>query len=120
MDTRRAPQWIVHTDLPDQRPQACVDLRATSQGLGFPTPVPAKAGAMPTHESLGLDDRDCLQDQRKQSIQLDQEQSIVVPELNTTSHLPSQHGQLMSERRVLCFKSTLRLERRGEQRQEEA
>jgi hypothetical protein len=31
-----------------------------------------------------------------------------------------QHNQLMSERSVLCFKSTLRLEWRGEQGQAEA
>jgi len=33
---------------------------------------------------------------------------------------PLHHDQLMSERRVLCLKSALRLERRGEQDQEEA
>jgi hypothetical protein len=33
---------------------------------------------------------------------------------------PLQHNQLMSEYRVLCLKSALRLERRGEQGQEEA
>jgi len=30
MDTRRAPQRIVHADPPDQRPQVCVDLRPAS------------------------------------------------------------------------------------------
>jgi hypothetical protein len=35
------------------------------------------------------------------------------------AHLPLQHDQLMSECRVLCLKSALRLERRGEQGQEE-
>ena len=34
--------------------------------------------------------------------------------------LPLQYGQLMPERRVLCRKPTLRLERRGEQGQEKA
>jgi len=107
MDTRRAPQRIVHADPPDQRPQVCVDLRPASQGSGFPTPVPAEAGTMPTHQRLGSDDRDCLQDHRKPSIQLDQEQPIVVRELDATSHLPPQYGQLMPERGVLGFKSAL-------------
>ena len=52
--------------------------------------------------------------------QLDQKQAIAVRELDATSHLPSQHGQLMPERGVLRLKSALRLERRDEQRQEEA
>ena len=75
---------------------------------------------MPTHEGLGLDDRDSLQDRRKPSIQLDQEQAIAVRELDATTHLPLQHSQLMPERGVLCLKSAFRLERRGEQGQEEA
>ena len=43
-----------------------------------------------------------------------------VREVDTTTHLPPQHDQLVSERRVLCLKLALRLERRGEQSQEEA
>ena len=75
---------------------------------------------MPPHEGLGLDDRDGLEDRRKPSIQLDQEQAIAVRELDATAHLPPQHNQLMPERGVLGLKSALRLERRGEQGQEEA
>ena len=79
-----------------------------------------RAGPMPTHEGLGADDRDGLEDRRKPSIQLDQEQAIAVRELDATAHPPPQHDHLMSERRVLCLKSALRLERRGEQGKEEA
>jgi hypothetical protein len=75
---------------------------------------------MPTHEGLGTDDRDGLQDRWKPTIQLDQEQAIPIRELNATAHPPLQHNQLMTECRVLCLKSALRLERRGEQGQEEA
>jgi hypothetical protein len=46
--------------------------------------------------------------------------AIPVREVDTTSHLAPQHGQLMSERSVLCLKSALRLEQRGKQGQEEA
>jgi len=53
-------------------------------------------------------------------MQLDQEQAIPICELDATAHPPPQHNQLMSERRVLCRKSALRLERRGKQGQEEA
>ena len=71
---------------------------------------------MPTHEGLGADDRDGLEDRRKPSIQLDQEQAKV----NATAHPPLQHDQLMSEHRILSLKSALRLVRRGEQGQKEA
>ena len=56
----------------------------------------------------------------KPSIQLDQEQAIAARELDATAHPPPQHGQLMSERRVLCLKSALRPERRGEHEAEQS
>src|SRR5438552_10310308 len=87
---------------------------------GFPTPVMAKAGPMPTHQGLRSDDSDGPEHRWKQSIQQDQEQAIPICELDATPQPALQHNQLMTERRVLCLKSALRLERRGEQRQEEA
>jgi hypothetical protein len=75
---------------------------------------------MPTHKGLRPDDRDGLKDGWKPSIQLDQEQAIPIREMDATAHPPLQHNQLMSERGVLCLKSAPRLERRGEQGQEEA
>jgi tripartite-type tricarboxylate transporter receptor subunit TctC len=75
---------------------------------------------VPADEGLGADDRDGLQDRRKPSIQLDQEQAIPIREVNTTTHLPPQYDQLMSERDIFCLKPALRLERRCEQRQKKA
>jgi len=43
VDARRSPQRIVNAHPSDQRAQVCVDLRPTSKGAGFPTPVPAEA-----------------------------------------------------------------------------
>src|SRR5437773_5917291 len=71
MDARRSPQRIFRAHPPDQRAQIRVDLRSTSKRAGFPTPVPTEAGPMPTHEGLGPDDRDGLQDRWKPSIQQD-------------------------------------------------
>jgi hypothetical protein len=92
MDARRSPQRIVNTHPLDQRAQIRVDLRSTSKRAGFPTPVPTEAGPMPTHEGLGPNDRDGLQDRWKPSIQLDQEQAIAVREVDTTTHLAPQHS----------------------------
>ena len=105
---------------PGQCAQIRGDLRPASKGAGFPTPVTAKAGPMPAHQGLRSDDRDGLEDRWKPSIQLDQEQAIAIREADATANPAPQHNQLMPQRRVLCFKSTLRLEWRGEQGQEEA
>jgi len=73
---------------------------------------------MPTHERLGTNDREGLQDRRKPAIQVDKEPAIVVREPDQALHLTPQNDQLMSERRVLCFKPDLRLEWRGQESNE--
>src|SRR6266581_699021 len=119
MDTGGAPQWIVNAHPPDQRAQVRVDLGPASKGAGFPTPVMAKAGPMPPHQGLRSDDSDGPEHRWKPSVQQDQEQAIPICELDATPHPALQHNQLMTERRVLGFKSALRLERRDGQGQEE-
>jgi hypothetical protein len=54
VDARRSPQRIVNAHPSDQRAQVGVDLRPTSDGASFPTPVPAEACPMPAHKGLGL------------------------------------------------------------------
>src|SRR5437588_6969611 len=91
----------------------------TRKGAGFPTPVMAKAGPMPTHQGLRSDDSDGPEHRWKPSIQQDQEQAIPICELDATPHPALQHNQLMTERRVLGLKSALRLERRDGEGQKE-
>lgn len=86
----------------------------------FPTPVEAKAGTMPPHDGLRLDDREDLQDRRKPSIKLDKEPAVVVREPGPAVHFTPQDDQLMSERRILCLKPALRLEWRGQGGENEA
>ena len=69
---------------------------------------------MPAHERLGLNDRDHLQDRRKPSIELDKEPAVAVGEPDPALQLSPQNDQLMSERRILCFKPALRLEGRDQ------
>jgi hypothetical protein len=66
------------------------------------------------HEGLGPDDRNNLEDRREPTIQLDQKTAIVVCEPDPTLNLAPQNDQLMSKRRILCLKPTLRLEWRGQ------
>src|SRR5882762_9365243 len=58
----RTPKRILHAHPPDQSAQLRVDLRSPSQWARLPTSVAAKAGPMPTHERLGPDDGENLQD----------------------------------------------------------
>jgi hypothetical protein len=67
-----------------------------------------------------VDNHDGIQNRRKPTIQLDEEQAIAVREPDAVVQLAPQHAQLMSERRVLSFKSGLRLEWRGQNAQDEA
>src|SRR6266516_4725209 len=62
VDAWRAPKRIFDAHPPDQRTQLRVDLRSPSQWARLPTPVAAKAGPAPTHERLGPDDGENLQD----------------------------------------------------------
>ena len=55
------------------------------KGAGFPAPVPAEAGPMPTHDGLGPDVRDALEDRWEPSIQLGEEQAISVREPDATA-----------------------------------
>jgi hypothetical protein len=75
---------------------------------------------MPSHERLRLDDREDLQNRRKPAIQLDKKPAVVVRQPDSALHLTPQNDQLMSENRILCLKSALRLERRGQNGQDEA
>src|SRR6478672_7782784 len=62
VDAGRAPKRIFGAHPPDQYAQLRVDLRSPSLWARLPTPVAAKAGPVPTHERLGPDDCENLQD----------------------------------------------------------
>src|ERR1700726_4994151 len=114
VDAWRTPKLVLRAHLPDQRAQLRVDLRSPSMWARLPTPVAAKAGPMPPHQRLRLDNRNELQDRWKPSIHLDEEPAVVVGRLGSTPHPAPQDDQLMSEHRILRLKPALRLERRGQ------
>jgi hypothetical protein len=74
---------------------------------------------VPTHERLGPDDREDLQDRRNPAVQLDKEPAIMVRKPDATMEPTPQDNQLMSKYRVLGLKPQLRLEWRGQDRQNE-
>ena len=61
MDAWRTPERIFDAHPPDQRAQVGLDLRPPSRRARLPTPITAKARAMPMHERLGADDHEDLQ-----------------------------------------------------------
>jgi hypothetical protein len=65
---------------------------------------------MPTHKRLGLNDLYDLQNR------VDKEPAIAVREPDPTPN--PQNDQLMSERRILCFKPALQLEWRDHESKE--
>ena len=86
--------------------------------MRFPAPIAAKAGPVPTHQRLGTDDRENLQDRRKPAIELNEEPAVVVREMSAALQLTPQDHQLMSERGILSLQPDLRLEWRGQDRQD--
>jgi hypothetical protein len=104
VDARRAPERIFNAHPPDQDAQLRLDLWSPSPWARLPTPVAAKSGSVPTHERLGPDDCENLQDCWKPAIQLNKEPAIMVREPNATTRPVPQDNQLMSKHRVLGFK----------------
>ena len=107
MDTRRSPKRVLDVHPPDQRTEVRLDLGPPFPWARFPTPIAAKAGPMPPHERLRLNDRDDLQNRREPSIQLDKKPAVVVRQPGSVPHFTSQNYQLMSERRILRLKPAL-------------
>src|SRR5260370_36464050 len=82
---RGAPQSGIFDAHPaDQYAQLRVDPRSPFPWARLPTPVAAKAGPMPTHERLGPDDCEDLQDRRNPGVELDKEPAIMVREPDAT------------------------------------
>ncbi len=75
---------------------------------------------MPTHQRFRLDNRHDLHDRRKPAIHLNEEPAIIVRKVGSASHLPLQNDQLMSKYGILNLKPALRLERGGQNGQNEA
>src|SRR5262249_7463574 len=100
VDAWRAPKRIFDAHLPDQDAQLRLDLRSPSPWARLPTPITVKSGSVPTHERLGPDDCENLQDCWKPAIKLDKEPAIMVREPDGTMQPAPQDNQLMSKHRV--------------------
>src|SRR5215831_13255173 len=69
VDAWRAPKRIFDAHPPDQDAQLRLDPRSPSPWARLPTPIAAKSGSVPTHERLGPNDCENLQDCWKPAVQ---------------------------------------------------
>ena len=84
----------------------------------FPTQIAAKAGPVPTYQRFGSNNHENRKDRRKPAIELNEEPAVVVREMSAALQLTPQDHQLMSERGILSLQPDLRLEWRGQDRQD--
>jgi hypothetical protein len=81
-----------------------------SERVGFQPGTDRSQRSVPTHERLGPDYCENLQDRRKPTIQLDKEPAIMIREPDAIMQPTPQDNQLMPKHRVISLKSQLRLE----------
>ena len=80
MDAGSAPEWVGEAHLPDQPPNFRRYTRPAGTPTRFPAPEGAKTCAMPTDNGFGLDDREGVQNRRRDPIQVDEDHTIEVTE----------------------------------------
>src|SRR6476646_10151915 len=73
---------------------------------------------MPTYQRFGSNNHENRKDPRKPAIELNEEPAVVVREMSAALQLTPQDHQLMSERGILSLQPDLRLEWRGQDRQD--
>ena len=119
MEAWHTPKLVLRAHPPDQHAQFHLNSRAPSPRVRFPTPIATKSGPMPPHQRFRLNNCNDLQNRRKPSIHLEEKPAVVIGEPSPAFQLTPQDEQLMSENRILRLQPALRLERRGQDGQNE-
>jgi hypothetical protein len=102
MNARRTPKYVLNAHPPASCWFSQLLALEISQSGRPAANLCQSAGADP-HNRLGPVDPHGLEDRRKPTIQLDEEQAIGVCELDATAQPALQHNQLMPERGILRF-----------------
>src|SRR3954453_6998152 len=114
MDARSAPERICQAQLADQLPNFERHLGPADSSWRFPAPEHAKTSAMPAQNRLRLDDREGIQNMRRDPIQTDENQAIEGAQDRSLRRPSVQNIQLMAQSQVLCPKRSSRPEQPGE------
>ena len=80
MDARSAPERIGEAHLPDQPPNFRRHAWPAGTPTRFPAPEAAKACTMPAENGFRLNDREGIQNTRRDPIQADEDHTIEVTE----------------------------------------
>ena len=97
MDSWCTPQRVCDAYLPDEVTDFQRHLRPPCSGSGFPAPQRTESMSVPADHRLGFDDRQGIQDTRRQPIQPDKEEPVSVAEDQSFRSLPVQHIKLMAQ-----------------------
>jgi hypothetical protein len=94
VNTRPAPERVLHARSPDQSAQLSADLRPPSPQTRFSASVAAETGAMPPNDRLQLNDGEDPQNRGASAVKLDQEQSIEAGLMHSAADRADTHVKL--------------------------
>src|SRR3954471_24779675 len=104
MNAGSAPERVSKAHLEDQLTNFEGHLRPAGSPSRFPAPEQAKTSAMPAQNRLRLDDREGIQNTRRDPIQADENQAIEGAQDRPLRRRSVQYIQLMTQSQVLCAK----------------
>src|SRR5262245_51999776 len=111
VDPGRAPQRVLKTHSSDQVAHLSRDPRSATGRAGFPSPVAGKTLAMPTHDSLGPDDAQGIQNARVTTIEPDEQGAVDPAQMQSTARRALlQDVELMPQYQDFGFQPRSRLE----------
>jgi hypothetical protein len=84
MDLGSAPQRVLETHSSDEIAHLFADLRSAPERTGFPSPVGGKTHSMPTHNSLGPDDRNGVKYARTATIEPNEQSTVGPTQMQST------------------------------------
>ena len=113
MDARGAPQRIVLVHLPDQFAQLTADPWPSRPAARFPAPIGPKTHPMPPQDRVGLNDARQIEQVRPKPSHPYQRCPVNSTQPQTVRGPPHANIELMTEKKVLDFKLTPRLEQVG-------
>src|SRR6266498_5487830 len=110
MDLGSAPQRVLKTHSLDEIAHLFADLRSTPERTRFPSPVGGKTRSMPTHNSLGPDDRNGVKYARTATIEPNEQSTVGPTQMQSTWRALLQNIELMPQYQDFGFQPPARLE----------
>src|SRR5271166_2513617 len=103
MDPWSSPQRIGKAHLADQLADLERHRRSSPVRPRLPTPIGSEPSTVPANDGLGPDDRKCISQVRKQSIEADEDHPVDSIEAEPLRHGALQDNDLLTQGQVLGF-----------------